>query len=454
MILVAVIIIASVLTVTGLSLATYVSNQYSLSTRGVYTANAHLVAEAAIEQSIEELNKDDNFAGYGTEQTFFDNAEQGRGTFTASIVNGADTNAKQITATGKVYRFGTTKLLSERKIKVTAVGTGSAGYSVHTGVGGLILGGSANVTNSDVFVNGKLTLTGSAKIGTYSQPLNVDVANIACPTGSDPGPTYPQVCSGPEPISMAWSTNIYGTVCATGQTSTGPNNNIQAGATGQGLKAGCTAPSAPMPTYDRAAHIARMTTTTTSTDNTYLCQHAPFNRTWPANLKITGNVTVDRSCKIVIEGDAYITGDLDIGGAASITVVDSVGTVRPVVVVDGKITVGGSGSIIANAQGTGVEFISFKSAAPCGSACTDITGTDLKTSQGLETIYVGGSTSLPGIIFDAYWGKITVKGSGNIGAAVGQTVDLSGSGAVTFGTSLSSGARTWTITSYQQDYSP
>jgi hypothetical protein len=37
-----------------------------------------------------------------------------------------------------------------------------------------------------------------------------------------------------------------------------------------------------------------------------------------------------------------------------------------------------------------------------------------------------------------------------VGSAIGQTVDMSGAGTVTFGTTLSSGARTWTITSYQE----
>jgi hypothetical protein len=46
----------------------------------------------------------------------------------------------------------------------------------------------------------------------------------------------------------------------------------------------------------------------------------------------------------------------------------------------------------------------------------------------------------------------TIYGSGNVGSAVGQTVDLSGAGTITFGTKLSSGAKTWTITSYQQKF--
>jgi hypothetical protein len=118
--------------------------------------------------------------------------------------------------------------------------------------------------------------------------------------------------------------------------------------------------------------------------------------------------------------------------------------------VDGKITVGGSSQIIANSEGTGIRFISYKSNASCGSDCTSLSGTELKNTQQLLTIDVGGAGSYPGMIFQAYWGRVKIAGSGNIGAAVGQTVELSGSGAVTFGTGLSSGSKTWTITSYQE----
>lgn len=453
MILVALIIIASILTVIGLSLASYASSQYSVTSRNVFSANAGQVAEAGIEQTVEQLNQNDAFTGYSTDQQFFNNTTQGNGSFTTAVTN-ITSNAKTITSTSKVYRPNSTKLVSTKQIKVTVVGTQSQGYSVYSGVGGLILGGSANITNSDVFVNGTLTLSGASKIGTNAQPVNVNVANQACPTGSSPGASYPQVCTNTQPITLAQSTNIYGTVCATGQTSKGPNNNnnIQGGTSGQGLVAGCTTPPVAMPSYDRAAHISRMTTTAAGNSNTYVCNNSPFNRTWPANLKLTGNVSVASSCNIVIKGDAYITGDFSLGGAAKITVDESVGTTRPVVVVDGGISIAGSGSLIANSKGTGIEFISFKSGASCGATCTSLSGNDLKTSQGLQTISIGGNVNLPGMVFYAYWGKLTVGGSGNIGAGLGQTVDMSGAGTVTFGTKLAAGARTWTISSYQQNF--
>lgn len=457
--LAAALIIMIVLTVIGIALAGVVTTQYSRTQRSTYTTRALYVAEAGIEQTMAQLNQDDDFAGFTTEQVFSNNEEQGRAVFSTVIEDAPDGNAKIITATASTYNFNNpSKPISTRKVRVTAVGTGSEGYSVHTGPGGLILGGSANITNSDVFINGKLEMTGAARIGTASQPVKVDVAHMACPTGTNPGASYPQVCSSGQPVSLQWSTYIYGTVCATGQTSYGPNpsHNILPGNGGQGLVLGCTAPPVTTPSYNRAGHVARMTTTGNMSNAAYDCKQwrnpDAFTRTWPANVRFNSNVEIASSCDLTITGDVYITGNLTIGGAAKIRVANSVGTTRPVVVVDGSIDAAGSGQMIANNQGTGLHFISFRSNAPCNPNCTQITGTELKNTQNLETVKVGGAGNMPGMIFQAHWGRITVGGSGNVGAAVGQTVDLSGAGTVTFGTKLSSGAKTWTITSYQQWY--
>lgn len=447
-------ILTVVMLVLGLSLANLILGQYSITTRNVYTANAQLLSEAGVEQSILQLNQSDDFAGYETEQEFFNNETQGRGVFTTTVTNAAADNSKTIISIGRIYAHGSDKLINTRVVRVTTVGTGSEGYSVHTGPGGLILGGSANITNSDVYVNGTIRLNGAARIGTQSQPLQVKVANQVCPTGNTPGPTYPQVCTSSQPITMDWSTKIYGTVCATGQTSRGPDpaGNILGGSSGQGLLLSCVSPPISTPTYDKPAQVGAVQTTGTGSSNTYVCADWPFDRTWPADLRLTGNVNVGGSCDIVMRGNTYITGDLTIGGASKIKVDDSAGTTRPVVLVDGKITIGGSAQLVANKFGTGIHFISMKASASCNPNCTALTGNDLKNSQGVETVRVDGGTNLPGMIFQAYWGKVSIGGSGNVGAALGQTVDMSGAGTVTFGTKLSSGNRTWTITSYQQFY--
>jgi len=137
-----------------------------------------------------------------------------------------------------------------------------------------------------------------------------------------------------------------------------------------------------------------------------------------------------------------------VGGAVKIKVADGLGATRPIIVVDGTISVGGSASMIANASGAGIDFVSFKNAT--GNPASTPTGTNLYNSQSQQNITVGGSVNLAGMIFDAYWSKVSLSGSGNVGAAAGQTVDLSGAGTVVFGTTLSSGSKTWTISSYQQ----
>jgi hypothetical protein len=448
--LISTIVVVLFLTAIGLTVAELSAVQYQHTKRQVYAENAQLLAEASIEQSVSQLNTDNNFAGYTSAQTYFSNGTQGKGMFTSTITNNADGNSKTIVAEGKLYRKTTdASPYLTRKIRSVVVGTGSSGYSILSGPGGLILSGSANITNSHVYVRGTITMTGASKIGTYNNPVQVDVANQACPTGATPGPTYPQVCTSTQPISLATSTAIYGTVCATGQTSTGPKNNIQTGNGGGGLQAGCTAPVYAQRTYDRTAHINAVTTTGSGTDNTYVCKNSPFTRTWPANLKLTGNVSIDSSCDLTITGNAYITGNLTLGGAAKVRIANSLGTTRPVVVVDGTISVGGSAAVISNASGTGIEFISFKSSASCSPGCTSVTGNELKTSQALQTISVGGAANTPGVIFNAYWSKVALTGSGNVGAATGQTVDLSGAGTVIFGTELASGSKTWKVTSYQ-----
>ena len=452
-VLITVILVGMILTFVGVSLADVAIKQHRITTEKVYDANALLVAEAGIERSVYALNQDNAFEGYVSEVEFFNNTTQGRGTYQTTVSTGLG-NEKYITSVGKVYGLsGNSGVVSTRKIRVSLVGTTSSGYSVYTGPGGLILGGNANITNSEVYVNGYITMTGSAQVGTNTKPLSLNVANRRCPLGSNPGPTYPQVCSGTggNPITFTGNkAKIYGSVCATGQTD---SSYIFAGTGGQGLIPGCTtSPNIGQPPYDRADHISRMSPPAgyASNNSTYTCTGSQ-TKTWPANLRLNGNVTLGASCKLTISGDVYITGNLTVQGSAQIRAAEGL-TTPPVILVDGKIDMGGSGGLIANSQGTGLRFISFMSAAPCGASCTNITGTDLYNSENLETINVNGSASLAGMIFQAYWGKATISGSGNIGSVIGQTVDLSGSGTIVFGLALSSGFSTWTIRSYQQLY--
>ena len=451
-VLITVLIVFLILTFVGLSLADLTLAQHARTTRNVSVSNSLLTAEAGVEQSLHTLNENTNFAGFA-ETEFFDSAVQGRGTYQSVVSTGSGPNEKIITTTGRVYRHNeTTNPISERKIRVTVVGTSSEGYSVYTGPGGLILSGSANITNSQVYVNGNITMSGAARIGTSAQPQTVRVAHQSCPTGSSPGPTYPQVCTSGQPISMSGSSRIYGTVCATNQTTSNFGSaSILPGSGGQGLVAGCVAPPVTMPAYDRAAHIAGMTTAASASSSAYTCSGAD-TKTWPANLRLNGNVNLGGSCRLTINGNVYITGTFTIGGSARVTIANGAGTNRPVILADSTVSLGGSGTLVPNSSGTSVHLISWRSTAPCNPNCTTVTGTSLRTSQATTTVDIGGSGNSPGAVFQAYWGRLVLGGSGTTGAGIGQTIDLSGAGTIVFGTTLSSGESVWTIRSYQQDF--
>lgn len=458
MILITVLLVGLLLTFIGLSLSDLVIAQYSRTNNNVFVSNALMTAEAGAEQTLFEINDNSSFIGFTEETEFYNDDSQGRATYQTTVAPGTGPNEKVITSTGRTYRYGSDEIISERSVRVTIVATASPGYSVHTGPGGLILSGSANISSAEIYVNGFLDLKGASRIGTQSNPVNVHVGHFNCPGGNNPGPTFPSLCTSGQPISMDWSTAIYGTVCATNQTSTGPNNNIKTGNGGQGLVPNCTAPRVYMPAYDRSAHIAKMSPSAgyPASNISYNCSSwrnpDGFVRTWPANLRLNGNVSIASSCDLTITGDVYITGNLNIGGAARIRIADSLGTTRPVIVVDGNIDAGGSATLIPNSSGTSAHFISYKSSASCSPSCINVAGTDLKTSQGITTVDVAGAGNFPGTIFHSYWGKVRLGGSGNMGSAIGQTVDLSGAGTIVFGTSLATGDSRWTVRSYQYDF--
>ena len=448
--LVAALLVGMLMISLGIVLGNMATAQLVRTNRNIASLNALQVAEAGIEKSISQLNVDEAFPGFINEEIFFDNQEQGTGIFSTEIVNGVE-DEKFIISTGSVYRFQDTDSdpITQRRLRVTVVGTESDGFSVHTGPGGLLLGGNASITNSDVHVNGFIQLDGFAQIGTENDPRAVNVANIRCPVGNNPGEAYPEQCSPGDgnPITVGSNARIYGSVCATHQTN---SSNILGGDGGEGLIAGCIAPEVQPPQYDRQAHIDAVETIASSNDNLYRCQDSNNNITWPDNLRLTGNVSLTGNCTINIAGNVHITGSFRTGGSSTVRVADSLGEEQPVIMVDGEIDVGGSGQFISNSQGIGAKFISFQSEASCSPDCTDLSGNDLYNSQNQTTVDLGSGVNLAGMVFQSYWGTAKLAGSGSVGAIAGQTVDLRGSGTVVFGTILSSGEKTWRATSYQE----
>ncbi len=121
--------------------------------------------------------------------------------------------------------------------------------------------------------------------------------------------------------------------------------------------------------------------------------------------------------------------------------------------VDGAIARFRNTSILrSNASSTGFQIITYRSDASCSPNCSDVTGSDLSSSQNDTTIEIDNSASGPNTIYYARWTKVDVGNSGQLGALVGQTVDIHNSGTITFGASTGTGSRFWIIDGYRRSF--
>jgi hypothetical protein len=216
-----------------------------------------------------------------------------------------------------------------------------------------------------------------------------------------------------------------------------------------GLTASSGVAAQPLPTHDRAAQKAAVASTISGSS----AGCSGGTRNWPANLKITGDVNITNSCKVTVNGNVWITGKLEIKNSSEMIVANSLGTTRPVVMIDGQdVKFSNSALLRSNSSSTGFQVINYWSSSSCSPDCANVTGTDLYNSQDDLTIELDNSASGPNTIFYSRWTKVLVKNSGQIGALVGQTVELSNSGTITFGTSTGTGTTFWVIDGYQRVY--
>ncbi|MEX0932144.1 MAG: hypothetical protein WDZ81_00875 [Candidatus Saccharimonadales bacterium] len=433
------------LTMTGLSLGAFALNQQAQVNRDVFSRNALLVAEAGAERSIHELNEDSAFTGFGA-VVEFDTGNDWRSSYTTTIENGSLQNERIITSTGYIYApANSSDLVASRKVRILVVGTTSSGYSVQTGPGGLIMKNSATITDGEVYINGYLEMNNSAKIGTSTNPVNTWVAHYNCPDGG--GSSYPTLCSSGEPITINHNAHIYGAVRATNQTDGDNMSNT-------GLVSGTTADPVSLPTHDRQAFINQINASGITRSNSDASCSGSGQKTWLANTHITstgGDVQLNNSCKIVLQGDVWIDSSLELNNSSEI-VVDGSLTSPPTIMVDGSngVVLQNSSNIVPNSSGVSVKFVTYYSDASCSPDCADVTGQDLYDSRDNVTVMLQNSASAPGAFFYAKWSKVLVQNNGSIGSITGQTIELQNSANIYFGTELSSGDSVWSIRSYQE----
>lgn len=429
------------ITVSALAIADFAINHFSRVSRRVAETNALLTAEAGVEETIAQLNEDENFAGYTTPQEFFNDDAQGRATFETAVTDTGD-DQKEIISTAKVYLPEDNSEPAEtHRIKVIAAGVITGAYAVQSGVGGLEMSNSATVANGEVYINGELHMQNTAQIGTESDPTKVWVAHQTCP--DPPDATYPTQCTSGEPITMQNQAHIYGEVRATNQTD-------GSGMSDPGLLAGENAAPVSLPDHDRDAQQAAVTSTRDDDDAS--CSGNQTD-TWAANLHITGDqVTLKNQCQITVEGDIWIDGSLELNNTAKLIVSDSLGDTQPVIMVDGQngFKIQNNTELVPNSSDAGFKIITYWSQAACSPDCGDVTGPDLANSQGQMTIDINNSALASKSILYARWSKVRLQNGGTIGALVGQTVELQNSGNVLFNGEEVFGERTWAVKTYQR----
>lgn len=408
---------------------------------------SQFTSDAGLDYALQQVNVDPLWTGTAGEVEL-QNENNVRTTFQATLTTNNPTS-KTVTSIGRVYRPASSTTASATKtIRVDLRAVQSGTYSVVTGVGGLYMSNSAKIIGGDVLINGELSMSNTAQIGLATKSVKVDVAHQNCPVPATA--TYPQLCASGEngqPITMTNSARIYATVKANNQTNANNMNN-------PGLVAGAVTPGA-LPSHDRAAQIAAVPSTPANNlSGAAASCSGSATQNWPANLKITGDVTISGSCKVTINGNVWITGKLEASNSSQIIVSNTLGTVMPDVMVDGVTAkFSNSAAIVSNTDKTGIRLLTYWSRATCSPGCASVTGTDLYNSRNDETISLDNSSSGPESIFYARWTRVTLKNSGAIGALIGQTVNMSNSAAVTFGSATTGAGTTfWVIDGYRRAF--
>lgn len=436
-----------------------VVNNYGLASSQLYRLNTQFAADAGADYAITQLNLDSTWPGTGGELTLLSDAGK-KLTYQAVVVDGPGAQEKTVTVTGRTYTPASSSTVrSERKLEVQLRGIGggiSGSFSVVTGAGGLNLQNDSKIVGGEVYVNGKISLSGQSTIGLTSKPVNVKAAHQSCPVPADS--TYPQVCGSGngQPITITDTSRIYGEVQATNQTN-------GTGMSSPGLVAGSPPPAA-LPAHDRLAQVGAVTIT--KTPGAVDCNY-PFSLvdTWQGNLKITGNVTLDYGCTVTVEGNVWITGNLSLANTSQLVVKNGL-TEPPVIMVDGSVGVSAGNSSVFRSNNSalpiGFRVITYWSQSSCsvgitvGTYCPEVTGTALANSQNINTITLSNASTGPNTEFYSRWSAVSMSNAGNIGALSGQTIKLLNQSTVTFGTKISGvgggSPSTWVMDSYKRIY--
>jgi hypothetical protein len=417
---------------------------YRLERRDQFRTQAQMAADAGADYGVEQINQNNAWPGTNGEVTLQSDSSK-KVTYEVTETDNSSTS-KTLTVTGRTYFPASSNSAIETvKVNVDLREVTSGSFSVASGEGGLIMKNSSKITGGSVLVNGTINMQNTAQIGLSTSPVeNVQVADAVCPVPADV--TYPRICtagdSQPQPISIANTAKIYGAVSANNQTD---STNMSS----PGLVASSGVNTQALPTYDRAAQKAAVTTTI---NGGFSCSSG--SQTWAANTKIVGDVSISNKCKVTVQGNVWITGNFSMINQSQLIVADALGSTKPVIMVDGSTgaSFNNSTALTSNSGGTGFEIITFYSKAACSPDCTSVTGTDLDNSRSVVTINLQQSATGPQTVFYAYWSEVDIANSGQLGALIGQTILLENTGTITFTTSAGVGTSSWVVNGYRRAF--
>ena len=415
--------------------------------------NAQFAADAGLDVGIQQLNADATWTG-SSETVLYQDTNL-KTTYQTTVINGATSDKKTLKTTSRVYvpaSSSTPKVVRIYDLDVQAVTSGIGLTSVVSGVGGLILNNNARITGGDVVVNGTIQVNNNAQIGLSTtdyinhpeQVVNVRVAHTRCPNPATA--SFPRVCAlneNGEPISV--SGKIYADVRATNQVTASNMLN-------PGLTAGQTVAPYTLPDYDRAAQVAAVTTSLAPASSIVSCG-INGTKTWPANLKIMGDISLGNNCTVTLSGNVWVTGSITMGNNAKFVVAATLGTTRPTMIIDGQfgIVFGNNNNIVQNSSNTGAYILTYWCGTGCSPDTVNVSGTTLAASQDDLTIDLSNNSSAPGSILYARWSKLRIANNGSIGAVAGQTVELGNNAIINFTASVpgsSNLTQTWVKRGY------
>lgn len=426
-------------------------NNNNVASHGNYMVDSQMAADAGLDWAMNKMNTTNGWTGSGGDITLLNDTTQNlKTTYNVTVLDGLDSTHKTLSVIANTYSPAssvTPKVTRKYLMDIQAVTSGGLGpSSVVSGVGGLVLSNNAKISGGDVVVNGKINMSNNSQIGLSTNPVNIRVADQVCP--QPPDSTYPQVCSGgAQPITTSNNVKIYGNVQANNQTSGSNMYN-------PGLVAGSVSPIT-LPVYDRSSFA--VSSTHNASDNGIACPNNNGNVTWPANVKILGNIDMGNNCTINITGNVWITGNLTTGNQGHIIVSNAMGATPPVIMIDGStgFTLANNGKIIPNSSGTGVQMYTFWSNAACSPNCPAVTGPELANSQGVTTINLGNNGDASNSVFIAEWSQVSVSNNGALGAVGGQTISLSNQAVINFTSSVPGSDNritTWVKRGYMRSY--